>query len=129
MANDKREQALTVKRQRQVAWQAYARKLKGENRNMDFVSETDYKVGYDAGHAAATAEGIPQADGWVDVAVDAKFDGPYLCQLDVPQECGNVWTIFAVRVNACNKWILNDGETLIAYRELPAPYQRKSEGE
>ena len=23
---------------------------------------------YDAGHAAATAEGIPQADGWVDVA-------------------------------------------------------------
>jgi len=83
------------------------------------------KCGFYAGYDAAAGHAAGQQQ-WVDVAVDAEFDGPYLCQLEVPQECGNIWTVFAVRQNKFNEWMLNDGETLIAYQPPPQPYQRPS---
>jgi len=76
MANDQREQA--IRSQEEIAQQIMTDNI-GENPNPKEIAEWKrfgsvmwrendreiWREGYDA---AATAEGIPQADGWVDVA-------------------------------------------------------------
>lgn len=59
---------------------------------------------------------------WTLASQDAPHDGPYLCEITQPQECGNVWTYHAVRQNKMSKWVLKKGETLIAWQKID-PYQ------
>lgn len=56
MANDKREQAM------QQLWERFMDE-QSPLTTSHIEYERAFELGYDAGHAAATAEGIPQADG------------------------------------------------------------------
>jgi len=119
MANDKRE----------AAWQK------------EYAGFDDYRhawnSGYDAGHAAATAEGIPQAAGWVAIeTVDdlPKEDGGYLATFPGDGEYV-VGELFLRTDNHQRNWEAGgdgwpDDFKPIAWQPLPAPYQRQSrEGE
>jgi hypothetical protein len=77
------------------------------------------KCGFYAGYAAATAESIPQSDGWVDVA-----DG-------LPTEDG--WYLVTTVGGDVNmsRFRVRDGHfetvvSVLAWQPKPAPYQRQS---
>ncbi len=61
-------------------------------------------------------EKIPR---WIPATIETTYDGDYLCALDVPQECGNIWKIQRVRSSTYNKWILEPGEIITHYQKLP----------
>lgn len=48
-----------------------------------------------------------------------EFDGEYLCQLQITQECGNVWIRWRVRECSMNKWILESNEKVVWWQSLP----------
>ena len=49
------------------------------------------------------------------------YDGDYLCFIHAKQECGNVWEIQKVVRCEFNKWVLDCGEQVKAWAELPKP--------
>ncbi len=48
-----------------------------------------------------------------------EFDGEYLCEVHITQECGNVWIRWRVRQCLMNNWVLKDNEKVVAWQPLP----------
>ena len=115
MANDRREQAKT-----ECHEQAMTRFRVG-NEDLTPVIQAA-RFGFEAGCEYATAEGIPQADGWVDVADGwPEEDGEDVL---VTFWSGTTWLVMvAVYYGAC-QWSID--ADVIAWQPLPAPYQRQS---
>ncbi len=106
-----------------------------ENDSSHFVTFSEEYCGnrecdcHGARHTAATAEGIPQADGWVAVDDGTAIDvGEYLVTLDG----GAIRTAL---IDGSGVWHdpdfgasydIDSEADVIAYRELPTPYQRPS---
>ena len=47
------------------------------------------------------------------------FDGDYLCEVQIKQECGNIWTRCKVRQCVMNNWVLFDNEVIVSWQPLP----------
>ena len=58
---------------------------------------------------------------WVAADKLPDYDGAYLCYVKAKQECGNVWEYQKVVQNEYNKWVLDCGEAVVAWAELPKP--------
>ena len=123
MANDKREQA----------WAKWERDQLGD------WSDVSHRQSFDAGHAAATAEGIPQADGWVAIETGLpEADGWYACTINdndgfenlvEPYWFSTVTGFWSDGDNLSADAIWLNRQSLIAWQPMPAPYQHKSEGD
>ena len=105
MGNDKREQA----------WAKWERDQLGD------WSDVSHRQSFDAGHAAATAEGIPQADGWV--AIKSIADLPTVNGRYVTQEWSGILRIQDYDSHRRKLWF----SSVLAYLPKPIqPYQRQS---
>lgn len=130
MANDKRDDAVNH------AARMIIRTATQGNRTK--IYQQLYDEAYDAGHAAATAEGIPQSDGWVTIETRLPDREPNKSYSNPP--C-LVTLKGEVRILCFNhEHLVWDDETgddfycqigdVIAWQPLPRPYHRPSrEGE
>ena len=50
-----------------------------------------------------------------------EYDGTYLCFVRHQQECGNVWEYQKVVECLINIWIVQDGEQVTHWKQLPEP--------
>lgn len=140
MANDKRD----ILRKAAIAKFEADEGLKPNGNDIiaraDRMSMIAFGRGFDSGYAAATAEGIPQADGWVDVTdrlPEAKEGWNhseqclvwYQPSLDAVGNYGIAYYHYDPPYRPC-EWVdfAHLGRDPIAWQPLPAPYQRKSEG-
>ena len=126
MAHDKREQA----------WVQWEQGWMRSGWAKTTFQETFY-AGYDAGHAAATAEA--QADGWVAIETGLpEADGWYACTINdndgfenlvEPYWFSTVTGFWSDGDNLSADAIWLNRQSLIAWQPMPAPYQHKSEGD
>jgi hypothetical protein len=65
---------------------------------------------------------LPAAgEGWVIVGDGMpEYDGDYLCFINQPQECGNVWQYQQVIKCVMNNWVTDFNETVTHWRYLPS---------
>tara|TARA_R110000851_G_C12899188_1_gene547988 strand:+ start:212 stop:568 length:357 start_codon:yes stop_codon:yes gene_type:complete len=61
---------------------------------------------------------ISHVSDWVSGAVDAPKDGDYLCEIEVIEECGEVYQRQRVVSNEINQWMIGDNEKVIYWRRL-----------
>ena len=129
MANDKREQARNKAKQDALNAATASDCDRGDCAvNILLAAE----FGFDAGLAAATAEGIPQSDGWV--AIETVEDLPKEEGLRcLVTRRGHVELL--VWCDHYKSWDDATGDDhecdamdVTAWQPLPAPYQHKSEG-
>lgn len=118
MANDKREQARNKAKQDALNAATASDCDRGDCAvNILLAAE----FGFDAGHAAATAEGIPQADGWV--AIKSIADLPTVNGRYVTQEWSGILRIQDYDSHRRKLWF----SSVLAYLPKPIqPYQRQS---
>ena len=128
MANDKREKlerAFEAEMERRFRCQTPGDDPITVAIDVELPFKSVFASGYDAARAAATAEGIPQADGWVDVA-DRLPDGDFTEYLI----CLENKSVFRATYLGKKEWLVagvgsvKDHNPVIAWQPLPAPYQR-----
>ena len=82
-----------------------------EGRNSSVVMKSDV--------IAAMLEYASKEDEWISANRDADYDGQYLGYIEKLEECKAINYYQRVVTNQMNKWVLNEGETLIAWKPLP----------
>lgn len=125
MANDKREQRSQALAKAKKDAKEYNERHINAPLSVPSVQIDDFSfsVGYDAGHAAATAEGIPQSDGWK--AIETGLPDSHDWYLVAVDHVGGIQGLTEIQYFGGEF-----NEAVVAWRELPAPYQRQSsEGE
>lgn len=50
-----------------------------------------------------------------------KYDGNYLCYINQPQECGNIWRYYKTVYREMGKWVLDEGEEVIYWTNKAFP--------
>lgn len=50
-----------------------------------------------------------------------EYDGNYLCYINQPQECGNVWRYYKTVYREMGKWVLDDDEEVIFWTDKAFP--------
>lgn len=56
---------------------------------------------------------------WRPISKEADYDGTYLAYIEKHEECGAINYYQRTVENRSNRWILNEGEKLLYWMELP----------
>ncbi len=51
-----------------------------------------------------------------------EYDGNYLCYINQPQECGNIWRYYKTVHLERGKWVLQEGEQVIFWTNRAFPF-------
>jgi hypothetical protein len=66
---------------------------------------------------------ISDVSDWVAaIKTTPEFDGNYLCYINQPQECGNIWRYYKTVYLEHGKWVLQEGEQVIFWTNKAFPF-------
>lgn len=92
----------------------------GEFSNDNYIDMYVYAEGLE--NQLSKAENLPISDviDWNPADVKPEYDGDYLCFIEQPQECGNVWKYQKVVKLQFNQWVEEEiGEVVRYWQPLP----------